>query len=111
MQSKWEKTGKPVYTVEDHVKRLVAMMARDEPCNCCPAAKMMSMRASPTSDWDCDLDFPCRICREFVGLGYCDTVGRWTETSSGCPCNALGAEEAIHRTFKALRAYQREMIL
>ena len=111
MKSKWENIAKPVYTVEDHVKRLVALMSRDEPCNCCPASKGLDMRRSPAEFWDDELDFPCRICRQFVGLEYDDKAGRWVGAVSGCPCNALGADEAIKLTFEALAAYQREMIL
>jgi hypothetical protein len=101
---------KEVYTVEKHVKQLVAMMCRDEPCNYCPAAKGQSMRECPTDLWDCDADFPCRICREFVGLPFDENAGRWIGEMAGCPCNALGGDEALRRTFEALKAYQREMI-
>ena len=112
MKDKWEAmVGKPIYTVEDHVRRLITMLAKDEPCNCCPAAKNLNMRLSPTDAWDCETDFPCRICRQFVGLEWNDELGRWVSSVSGCPCNALGHEEAIKRTFEALKIYQREMIL
>jgi hypothetical protein len=100
-----------VYTTEKHVKSLVALMARDEPCKCCPAAKGLRQELSPTDNWDCESDFPCRVCREFVGLDWSDEAGRWVGSHSGCPCNALGNAEALRRTFEALKAYQREMIL
>jgi hypothetical protein len=103
--------NKPVYTVEQHVKMLVALMSRDEPCNCCPAAPHLDMRVSPQEIWDDALDHPCRICREFVGLDWHYDHGRWTGNLRGCPCNALGDEEAIRKTFEALKVYQREMIL
>jgi hypothetical protein len=99
------------YTVEKHVKQLVALMSRDEPCKCCPAAKGMRQELSPVEQWDEDGDDPCRICREFVGLEYCERLGRHLPYMSGCPCRALGEDEAIRRTFEALKAYQREMIL
>jgi hypothetical protein len=100
-----------VYTVEKHVKYLVALMSRDEPCKCCPAAKGMRQESSPADQWNCEDDFPCRICREFVGLPWDDAAGRWWGDHPGCPCKALGESEAIRRTFEALKAYQREMIL
>jgi hypothetical protein len=103
--------SKPVYTVEQHVKKLVALMSRDEPCNCCPAAPNLSMYVSPQEKWDDETDHPCRICREFVGLPWDDASGRWYGDLHGCPCNAVGASEALRRTFEALAAYQREMIL
>lgn len=102
---------KEVYTVEKHVKSLVALLAKDEPCNCCPSAMDLRMDRCPTEMWDCEADYPCRICREFIGLEWDDDVGRWSIGLAGCPCNALGRDEAIRRTFEALRAYQRAMIL
>jgi hypothetical protein len=100
-----------VYTVEKHVRHLVGLMARDEPCKCCPAAKGMRQELSPVEQWDEEEEFPCRICREFVGLPWDETAGRWWGTLRGCPCKALGEEEAIRRTFEALKSYQREMML
>jgi hypothetical protein len=110
MKSKWE-FSRPVYTVEEHVKKLVAILSRDKPCKCCPAAPNLSGRCSPQDIWSDEVDHPCRICREFVGLSWDDERGRWDGKLSGCPCNALGEEEALRITFEALKAYQREMIL
>jgi hypothetical protein len=103
--------GEEVYTVEKHVKSLVALLAKDEPCNCCPCARDLRMELCPTEMWDWEADFPCRICREFVGLEWSETAGRFFGKLAGCPCNALGRDEAIRRTFEALKAYQRAMIL
>jgi len=100
-----------VYTVEKHVKSLVALLARDEPCQLCPAASKMDMKLSPCDMWDCESDFPCRVCRQFVGLSWNEDAGRWWGDHPGCPCNAIGNSEAIRRTFEALKAYQREMML
>jgi hypothetical protein len=111
MKSKWSRIALPVYTVEAHVKQLIALMSRDEPCNCCPAAPGLDMRISPQEKWDDETDHPCRICREFVGLPWHEDHGRWTGELHGCPCNALKPDEAIRRTFEALKHYQREMIL
>jgi len=99
-----------VYTVEEHVKRLIALMSRDEPCKCCPAAKGLRQELDPTEQWDCDNDFPCRICRQFIDLPWEEEHGRWWGDHPGCPCNAIGNDEAIQKTFEALKAYQREMI-
>jgi hypothetical protein len=100
-----------VYTVEKHVRHLVALMARDEPCKCCPAAKGMRQELSPIEQWDEEGDDPCRICRQFVGLEWGEESGRMTSILPGCPCKALGQGEAIRRTFEALKHYQREMML
>ena len=93
-------TNKSTYTKKVHIHRLRLMLKRDDPCGCCPAAKMFNAEGYPNILWK---DYPniCNVCRSFIGLHpvtKCDMY-----SIKKCPCNALGPEEALKQTILALK--------
>ena len=79
------------YTEAIHAKRLMAILEKDDVCECCPAARRYVNYESPMDMWAKEPD-PCKICAEFIG-----------KTSCHCPCYILGKEEAIELTIQALQ--------
>jgi hypothetical protein len=85
------------YTKDVHARRLLKMLNKKDPINCCPAQKYFvagSKFLDDTRDnhgrFSC-----CNICLDFVNLKITD----------GCPCYKLGISEAIKRTWIALEEY------
>ena len=78
------------YTEKVHAKRLIKMMEINNPCIHCPAEPRFDSDGILISMWNYGIGAdPCKICYKFV-----DTCG--------CPCNILGQEEAIKRSWIAL---------
>jgi len=113
-------TNKSTYTKKVHIHRLRLMLKRDDPCGCCPAAKMFNAEGYPNILWK---DYPniCNVCRSFIGLHPITVPDanydwampqEWFDEASDlcdmysikrCPCNALGPEEALKQTILALK--------
>ena len=72
-----------------HAKRLLMLLNKKDPCyDTCPASKRLNFR----DDWlSCSDSFSCYICREFISI-----------KGNDCPCNELGGQEAVKRTWLAL---------
>lgn len=94
---------RPVYTVREHVKNLLAILESGDPCGKCPAAPGFNARRSPTAKYysrrhtaSYTVHNACIVCSIFVGLPGYSTYGPL------CPCKRLGHEEAIKRTWLAL---------
>ena len=79
------------YTEKIHAKRLLGMLNKKNPCQeTCPAGKYYSFFRENGKD--------CNLCRDFVGAkGNPERI-----FDARCPCNILGREEAIKRTWIAL---------
>ena len=82
---------KPEYTEAIHAKRLMAILEKDDVCECCPAARRY-ISINPCNDMWAYEPSPCMICAEFIGQERCC-----------CPCFILGREKAIELTVKALQ--------
>ena len=77
------------YTEKIHRKRLVKMLQKKEPCDCCPAQKYYRKGTSMTH-WGTR---PCKICMNFLTI----------LNLGGCPCAALGKKNAIELTIAVLK--------
>jgi len=84
-------------------KRLLKMLEREDICACCPAVSGFRARFTfrllkNTRREELGIatayDRVCAICKGFVGL----------DSNKKCPCQELGKEEAIKRTWIALEA-------
>ena len=81
------------YTEAVHAKRLLGMLKREEPCECCPAQyryKKWSLFIKGAGERPNRL--ACQVCRAFVKI------------KEGCPCGILGQTKALKRTWEALEA-------
>jgi len=72
----------PFFTDEEyhealHINALLVMLSKERPCNHCP-------------QWPLSRD-DCYVCRSFIGV-----------ISTRCPCNALGPNECLKRTWLKL---------
>uniref|UniRef100_A0A6M3IPF8 Uncharacterized protein n=1 Tax=viral metagenome TaxID=1070528 RepID=A0A6M3IPF8_9ZZZZ len=90
------------YTERIHVQRLIKMLNKKDPCNCCPAAYYYAGHNLPYIMWDIDKQNPCVVCTKFVEI-Y-ETIGAY------CPCNVLGKERAIKRTWEMIEEKYPELI-
>jgi len=93
------------YTKDDHAKRIIKLLESPKACFKCPGQTTfgpnlyVAPRSIPSTITD-EEEIPvsilprevCLVCRTFVGLLFTDN----------CPCNALGKEEAVKRTWLAL---------
>ena len=86
------------YTEAIHKERLIKVLEKKHTCIYCPAAPYLYGDRGPSLMWDTmEGIHPCDICTTFIGLkrikrGY---IGK-------CPCNVLGPEEAVKRSWIAL---------
>jgi hypothetical protein len=78
---------------KDHAERLLGILSKDiRACNCCPYADHEQYFFSYTTfKYE-----ECKMCNDFLGI-----------VSDGgfmfvCPCNELGGDEAVKRTWIAL---------
>jgi len=93
--------NKRKYTTNIHAHRLRTMLRREKNSILCPASKEFNPGAPPQELWLGDHGEACTICRAFVGL-YNPGAMR---SSYKCPCLALGDEDAMKRTERALRRH------
>lgn len=87
------------YTEHVHAKRLVRMLERNSPCDCCPAqphyatGKHFLSYVRSNGNFTSPSD-ACIICKRFVGIN---------PYSHGCPCTKLGKKKALEKTQKILK--------
>ncbi len=85
------------YTEAIHAKRLIGMLKKKNPCECCPAGRRYKVRDNNSMGWGGfnardtyrNREY-CKICKRFVGI------------KKSCPCHQFGKKEAIRRTWLAL---------
>jgi hypothetical protein len=83
------------------------MLEKPYPCNCCPAGKRFNHNLSGLgkmwelneTDWYGWIEI-CQVCRKFIGLKSDYTYIK--NLILYCPCNVLGKEKALRRTYEAL---------
>ena len=81
------------YTRKIHKKRLLQMLEGKNPCGHCPAGEDFIVDWEKRSIWSNPYD-TCDICKGFIKIP--------TEPLLPCPCNVLGKDEAIKRSWIAL---------
>lgn len=81
------------YTLEYHKKRLKKMLEKENVCTCCPAQKFYMVGS----------DFLHFVKRDTLGNLDCCTVCQDFVDATDCPCQVFGKEEAIKRSFNALK--------
>ena len=82
------------YTEAIHAERLIKILNKKDTCNKCPATKRFSSRGYPSKLY---FNNPCTICQKFVGLKF-----RYGWIEKKCPCNRLGEDKAIKKSWIAL---------
>lgn len=85
------------YTEKVHAKRLIKMLEKPEPCNCCPAQlnfKINTGFISGVVGYGWGSYDACRVCKAFIGL---------SPNSQGCPCYRMDRERALELTREALK--------
>lgn len=92
--------SKKKYTTNIHANRLRMMMRRGDWYFFCPAGRYFDPGSAPTEIWDVKrvlgvVSEPCQVCRTFIGIPI----------DVSCPCIALGHEEALKKTKKALQKH------
>lgn len=92
------------YTETIHAGRLLKMLNKKDPCMWCPAAKRYDAKENAEILWDWDSE-PCRICSDFLGLEYKETLmdSQANPTNYNCPCNRMDKAKAIKITWAALK--------
>ena len=79
------------YTEKFHAERLLGMLNKKNPCLCCPAGPGYQMCSGMVGGLS--IRNACSVCKKFVGM---------TDILTKCPCDELGEEKAIKRTWIAL---------
>lgn len=79
------------YTNRRHADALLKMLSRSNPCLMCPAGIALQYEYGFVDFDDYENDY-CHVCQDFIQAG------------PDCPCDDLGAEESIKRTWLALEA-------
>jgi len=90
------------YTEKVHANRLIKMLEKPDPCGRCPGQKYYGPHTAfiKGAELDPTVDHPhheyigCQVCNEFLDM---------KPAEYGCPCDALGQEEALELTRKKLK--------
>lgn len=99
----------PSYSETIHAKRLLKALTFAKQrginyLNICPAAPRYSSGVRSAYMWGIK-PFPCYICLDFIGIPYLDSISiSAIPVTTICPCHAIGCEEAVARSWKALKA-------
>jgi hypothetical protein len=86
------KMSKQIYTEKVHAQKMLKILSQENPCKCCPRFSGKFDYLKDRHSYSYNSDETCYICRPFVGLHPDDL----------CPCDELGKQEAIKRTWITL---------